>query len=126
MCYAVFVVLCCFTNRWYGVLSVQIATLDEASLQHRKESWWIKADGCDLVSSLEESVRLEWNGDVDFGDGKLQQLFKSYHQRLCGLEDLSKLSSNPQLVLMALKLEGNFIINDLKLLTDGMQTLVIY
>ena len=24
--------------------------------------WWIKADGCDIVSGLEESLRSEWNG----------------------------------------------------------------
>ena len=55
----------------------------------------VGADGCDLVSSLEESVR---NGDVDFGDSKLQQLYESYRQRLQSLKDLSKLRSHPQLV----------------------------
>lgn len=83
-------VFCSIAASWYGMLSVQIATLDEASLQHQNDSWWVKADGCDLVSSLEESMRLEWNGDVDFGDGKLQQLYESYHQCLQGLEDLFK------------------------------------
>ena len=31
--------------------------------------WWLKGDGCDLVSGLKESVRLEWSGDVDFNTG---------------------------------------------------------
>ena len=30
-----------------------------------------KGDGCDLVSGLEESLRQEWNGDVDLGNGEL-------------------------------------------------------
>ena len=75
------------------------------------------------MTSLEESIKLEWNGDVDFGDGKLQKLYKTYRQRLLGLEELSKLTSHPQLVLMALNREGRDITDDLKLLTDGMLTL---
>lgn len=78
------------------------------------------------MSSLEESIRLEWNGDVDFGDGKLQQLYKSYCQRLRGLEyiDFSKFRSHPQLVLMALNLEGSYLTDDLKFLTDGMFNII--
>ena len=78
------------------------------------------------MSSLEESVNLEWNGDADLGDGKLQKLYKSYRQRLQGLEELSKLTSHPQLVLMALNQEGSDITDDLKFLTDGMLTLYKY
>lgn len=44
--------------------------------------WWIKADGCDVISSLEESLRLEWNGDVDLGDGKCQALHDAYLKHL--------------------------------------------
>ena len=74
------------------------------------------------MTSLEESVKLKWNGDVDFGDGKLQKLYKTYCQRLLGLEELSKLTNHPQLVLMALNREGSDITDDLKVLTDGMLT----
>ena len=45
-------------------------------------NWWIKADDVDVVSSLEESVRLEWNGDVDLGDGELQKLYEEYRRTL--------------------------------------------
>ena len=46
------------------------------------EDWWIKSDGCDIVAGLTESMRLEWGGDVDLGDRKLQQHYKTYLSRL--------------------------------------------
>lgn len=39
-------------------------------------------DGCDLVSGLQESVRLQWNGDIDFGDGDIQLMHNMYLSRL--------------------------------------------
>ena len=42
----------------------------------------------DLVSSLEESMRLEWNGDADLGDGRTQLLYAEYHKRIKSAEDL--------------------------------------
>ena len=53
-----------------------MATLDEASRLHPNARWWIKADGCDIISGLEESLRLEWNGDVDFGTSEVHVLYK--------------------------------------------------
>lgn len=41
-------------------------------------NWWIKADGVDIISSLEESVRGECNGDADIGDGACQKLLEEY------------------------------------------------
>ena len=37
-----------------------------------------QGDGCDVTTSLEELVRNEWNGDVDFGDGTCQQMHQEY------------------------------------------------
>lgn len=51
--------------------------------------WWIKADGVDLLCSLEESVRGDWNGDVDLDDGKLQLLRSEYIARI---EDVPKMN----------------------------------
>ncbi len=45
-------------------------------------NWWIKADGVDVISGLEESIRLNWNGDVDLGDGKTRRLYEEYRSRL--------------------------------------------
>ena len=50
--------------------------------------WWIKSDGCDLVSGLMESVAHEWNGDVDMGDGAVQQQHAEYIQRLKNVDKL--------------------------------------
>lgn len=41
--------------------------IEEALRLLPSANWWIKADGVDVISSLEESMRLEWNGDVDLG-----------------------------------------------------------
>ena len=56
--------------------------MDEAARVHPESWWWIKADGCDLVSGLGESVRGEWNGDVDLNDGAISHLYNEYQQHL--------------------------------------------
>ena len=44
--------------------------------------WWIKADAFDFRIGLRESLKNEWSGDTDLGDGKLQELKKNYEKRL--------------------------------------------
>ncbi len=61
---------------------VQQKTLQEAHRLLPNARWWIKADGVDLICSLEESVRGDWNGDVDLNDGQLQLLRSQYLSRL--------------------------------------------
>ncbi len=56
--------------------------LDEAAKSHPNSWWWIKADGCDLVKGLGESMRSKWSGDVDLNDGALAKLRESYESRL--------------------------------------------
>lgn len=60
----------------------QAAVLDEASRTHPNAWWWVKADGCDLIEGLGESIRLDWSGDIDMNDGELQATYKSYRERL--------------------------------------------
>ena len=43
---------------------------------------WIKADGCDLKKGLCESTRGVWSGDVRLDDGRLQQLYRDYQDKL--------------------------------------------
>lgn len=43
--------------------------LDEASKHHPNTWWWLKADGCDVVSGLAESMRGTWSGYVDLNNG---------------------------------------------------------
>ena len=52
-------------------------------------TWWIKADGCDVIASLEESMDLAWNGDVDLGDGECQQLHNQYLLQQSELQHLT-------------------------------------
>ena len=56
--------------------------MDEAHRTHPNAWWWVKADGCDLVSGVCESTKLEWSGDVDLNDGDLQKLYEVYRRRL--------------------------------------------
>ena len=36
---------------------LQTNVLDEGAKHHRDSWWWVKADGCDLISGLAESTR---------------------------------------------------------------------
>ena len=68
--------------------------LDEVTRTYPGVWWWVKADGCDLVEGLGESVNLVWSGDVDKNDGKLQRLYKRYREQLdfigtLGMDDRS-------------------------------------
>lgn len=48
---------------------------------HPNGRFWLKVDACDLKVALQESVRAKWDGDVDLGDGKLQELRADYDAR---------------------------------------------
>ena len=59
-----------------------MATLDEAVRILPEATWWIKADGVDVVSGLRESVNLKWRGDADLNDGSVQKMHAAYLNRL--------------------------------------------
>lgn len=50
--------------------------------------WWIKADGTDVVKGLWESVRGEWEGDVDLNDGLLQSFRLDFDEHIKWIEGL--------------------------------------
>ena len=54
------------------LLIFKVHVLDEARKHHPNAWWWVKADGCDLVSGLAESVSEIWHGDVDWNNGELE------------------------------------------------------
>jgi hypothetical protein len=65
---------------------------------HPDGRWWLKADGTDIQQGLRESMRNEWSGDVDLGDGKLQDKYSRYAEYLkfvcsIGLKDRSSLDN---------------------------------
>ena len=49
---------------------------------HPNGRWWLKADGTDIQQGLRESMRNEWSGDVDLGDGKLKDKYSKYVEYL--------------------------------------------
>ena len=67
--------------------------LDEAVKHHPDTWWWLKADGCDLVKGLAESMKGIWSGDVNLNDGELEKQYKEYQDRLSLIMSL-KLSPN--------------------------------
>ena len=50
--------------------------------------WWIKADACDVRKGLRESMRGIWEGDEDFGDGLLQQMYSEYKSRKSAVDGI--------------------------------------
>ena len=89
--------------------------MDEASRVHPNTRWWIKADGCNIISGLEESTRLEWNGDVDFGTSEVQILYKVYCDRLNCLDKIvadTSVDANRQLVVHILTNEKHTMSKD--------------
>lgn len=101
-------------------------TLDEASRVHPDTNWWIKADGVDVVSGLEESMRLEWHGDIDLADGKLQRQYQAYRDRLKFVggicRNLLNATQRHQTVL-DLKRAIQDMVDDLTFVSSGMYTL---
>lgn len=69
----------CFIIIYYFVIIIlQLTVLKEAHKSHPSGRWWIKADPCDVRKGLRESLRYQWNGDEDLGDGALQRLHTAY------------------------------------------------
>ena len=100
----------------FNIYSLQIAALEEAHKVHPTDRWWIKADGCDIVSGLEESLRMDWNGDVDLGTGELQSMYEQYRDRL---KRLDMLGPNLQETLCALLKEKVDLTEDIKYIAHG-------
>lgn len=77
----------------------------------------MKADGCDIVSGLEESLRNEWNGDVDLGTGELQMMYQKYLDRLKRIS--SMVTSDVQDALCVLLQEKIDLAEDLQFALQG-------
>ena len=63
--------------------------LDKAAKAHPTSTWWIKADGIDLMKGLCESVGGIWSGDADINDGSLEKQYMAYKQRTIDINELS-------------------------------------
>lgn len=108
------------------MIHAQTSVLDEAASAHPNSWWWIKADGCDLMKGLTESVSGEWSGDVNILPDILEKLFKEYKERLrflngLGLEDRAN-SVVFQSDIITVKEQ---IVSDIKFITTGRFFLTI-
>ncbi len=76
----------------------------------------LKADGCDIVSGLEESLRHErtheWNGDIDCGMPEVEILYSLYIRRLESLDNMVS-DTRRQLFVETLRLEHCTLITDI-------------
>ena len=102
----------------------QTCVLDEAVTTHPKSWWWLKADGCDINDGLMESTSMIWNGDVDLGDGSLQQQYSAYVDRLANVKHVQMCGDSFNIASkLKSTLEG--IAADLKFIHSGVWFIVI-
>jgi hypothetical protein len=81
--------------------------------------WWLKADGTDIQEGLKESMRNEWSGDVDLGDGTLGIKYSKYLEYLklvhnIGLKDRASsdnIKEDLQQMCSQLSTESEFLTN---------------
>ena len=92
---------------------MQTTVLDQAMAAFPASTNW--GDAVDLVAGLGESVKGEWSGDVDLGDGRLQEMFKEYQRRLQMIARIGRRESS--VIVADLKQEYG---NDLEFLLESM------
>ena len=81
--------------------------------------FWIKIDGTDVKTALMESMRGEWNGDVDLGDGELQMLRENYDERLKGIVALAEKGQSRESLVSKLSVRIKTISDDVNFLNKG-------
>ncbi len=82
---------------------------------------WLKADGCDVNEGLMELTTMVWNGDVDLGDGSLQQQYDAYQLRLANVKHIEIGCSSVD-ITSKLKSTLDSVDVDLKFIHSGVLT----
>ena len=98
----------------------QVTALKHLKEAHPEGRFWLKADACDIKSVLQQSVRGEWNGDCDLGDGKLQSLRKEYEERVACL-DVRNMGRERHVIEQRLRLASDSLAQDVAFLTEGLK-----
>ena len=80
---------------------LQISALEQLKSCNPDGRFWLKIDGTDVKEGLMESQKRAWNGDVDLGDGKLQELRKEYYDKVERMK-LLQISTIPQQSLQSI------------------------
>ena len=102
------------------MLILQVHILDQASQIKPDVWWWIKADGCDILPGLGESVRGIWSGDVDHNNGDLQRQYTAYQERLKSIAGIQMAHSSDHIELLEkLKVTCSKLSDDLNFLHSG-------
>lgn len=84
-------------------------------------------DACDIKVALQESVKGKWDGDIDLGDGKLQELRAEYDTRRTGacIKDAVVTRDSLELkirnIVDALKNDQGFLADGLKQADSAFQ-----
>ena len=65
----------------------------------------------DLLCSLEESIRGDWNADVDVHDGKLQLLRSEYTARIEGVPTINESLSSRHFEDLLLRVMLSWFVN---------------
>ena len=74
-----------------------MAAFDQLQEANPNGRFWLKLDATDIKEALMESMRGVWNGDVDLGDGKLQELRELYNGRVNLVSSLAGYDSQREL-----------------------------
>ena len=72
----------------------QIRPMDQLKEVNPDGRFWIKLDATDIKAGIFESLKGEWNGDSDLGNGELQRLRARYDHRKADCDNLFKNNGN--------------------------------
>ena len=95
--------------------------LREAARLDPHAAWWIKADGCDVVKGLFESVRGQWSGDVNLNDGAVDRLRSELQMRLDHIGQLGLgTRRSPEVIMADLTKLKTSLIDDAEFCSSSM------
>lgn len=69
------------SNKNANFICFQVEAIKELKKAHPNGRFWLNVDACDIKVALQESVKGKWDGDIDLGDGKLQEMPAEYDAR---------------------------------------------
>ena len=78
-----------------------------------------------MKAALQESLRREWNGDVDLLDGKLQDIRREYEGRISSCETITKDNNiRREDLVISFGALITALADDIAFLNDGLQKAV--
>ena len=84
--------------------------------------WWLKADAIDVVSRIYKSIDLEWSGDADLNDRKVQRMRIMYLNRLTFIANIGIQREHLDELLSTVETEME---EDLTFLSSGIIALAV-